>query len=366
MPVDAVHRSAFVLFRHADSDLLDLTFYRGGVDVEPAGRLAAMSAISGEEHPISLEELRLLGELPRRRWVPIEEVGADAGAILDLARKGLVVTNARSGPLAELRRREDRLEREQWNPVAAIHHFCDRWRGVDHRAPPDWSPTPAVIEQAVDQLVSRLGPPPPHFAPARSGAAVDLPLAEPEGGSADVLRRRRTTRSFDRSRPLSLEHLAAVLRVAFGCRGYVRLSRDFATLRKTSPSGGAMHPIEAYPLVTAVEGIEPGLYHYEVERHALRIVQELDQPTARDLAGELVTQQAGLCDASALVVLDSPVLPELLEVPALAERLLGAVDGRRPPEPDFPAGLHRARPRRLRHRGDQLADDRGAARARRL
>jgi hypothetical protein len=38
---------------------------------------------------------------------------------------------------------------------------------------------------------------------------------------------------------------------------------------KTSPSGGARHPIEAYVLVRRVTGIRPGVYHYSVKRHAL-------------------------------------------------------------------------------------------------
>ncbi len=40
-------------------------------------------------------------------------------------------------------------------------------------------------------------------------------------------------------------------------------------LLKTSPSGGARHPIEAYPVVLRVAGVAPGVYHYSVRHHAL-------------------------------------------------------------------------------------------------
>ena len=41
-------------------------------------------------------------------------------------------------------------------------------------------------------------------------------------------------------------------------------------LKKTSPSGGAMHPTEAYFIVHRVEGLLPGLYHYNSVEHALQ------------------------------------------------------------------------------------------------
>lgn len=47
-------------------------------------------------------------------------------------------------------------------------------------------------------------------------------------------------------------------------------------LLKTSPSGGARQPIEAYPCVLNVEGVEPGFYHYSVKRHELELVSGCD------------------------------------------------------------------------------------------
>ena len=38
---------------------------------------------------------------------------------------------------------------------------------------------------------------------------------------------------------------------------------------KTSPSGGALHPIEAYVLARNVKGLSPGLYHYDAADHCL-------------------------------------------------------------------------------------------------
>jgi SagB-type dehydrogenase family enzyme len=42
---------------------------------------------------------------------------------------------------------------------------------------------------------------------------------------------------------------------------------------RPSPSGGASHPLEIYPLVRECDGLAPGLYHYQPDRHALARVE---------------------------------------------------------------------------------------------
>ena len=71
-----------------------------------------------------------------------------------------------------------------------------------------------------------------------------------------------------------------VLRLRLGLpRRPPALGDDVVVLRKTSPSGGSLHPIEVYPLVRAVEGIEPGLYHYNVEHHGLEPIERARRRT---------------------------------------------------------------------------------------
>ena len=63
---------------------------------------------------------------------------------------------------------------------------------------------------------------------------------------------------------------------------------DFDVLKKTSPSGGALHPTEAYLIVRQVEGIAPGLYHYRAADHALQPLEfdlEASPGDARHQAG---------------------------------------------------------------------------------
>jgi Nitroreductase family len=79
--------------------------------------------------------------------------------------------------------------------------------------------------------------------------------------------------AFDPSVPMALEDLATVLFFVFGCHGLCRMSDDFVGLKKTSPSGGGLHPIEAYPLIVNVTELRPGIYHYDVEHHSLSLME---------------------------------------------------------------------------------------------
>nr|WP_260408226.1 SagB family peptide dehydrogenase [Planomonospora venezuelensis] len=86
---------------------------------------------------------------------------------------------------------------------------------------------------------------------------------------AEALRRRRTGRRLDPGRPVPLAALAALLHWTARPLHRVGLG-DFGTaVLKAVPSAGSCHPIEVYPLVVNVAGIEPGIYRYAPGEHAL-------------------------------------------------------------------------------------------------
>jgi putative peptide maturation dehydrogenase len=233
--------------------------------------------------------------VPERGWV---EVG-ESSHISELVGRGLLLTAEDS----DLRDREDRLARE-WLPAAALYHFSTRRRGSDLQVPADADEIAAGADEAAARFVDRHGPPPGHFhSLARPRRVDELPLVPKTGGLYDALADRRTTRGFDPDRPLALEQLALLLYEVFGCRGYAVIHPDVVTLRKSSPSAGGLHPIEAYPLIRNVDGVEPGLYHYGARDHVLELVAPFDQPAAEAAIGQLTAGQAWLGSAGAAIVL---------------------------------------------------------------
>ena len=175
-----------------------------------------------------------------------------------------------------------------WNLEAALYYFLSRWRGIDMRRLAGQDETSDLLpptDEAVRALVDHLGPPPSAFSSVEAPLAVrELPLVERKGELYDVLLRRRTTRSFNQGAPLAQWELAVVLRYVFGYHGYVPLLGQMATLKRTSPSAGGFHPVEAYPLILAVDELDPGLYHYNPARHALELLAPLGVDEARAAA----------------------------------------------------------------------------------
>jgi len=150
-------------------------------------------------------------------------------------------------------------------------------------------------------FVERYGPPPSHF--HSRGEAIPLAPGDRNGPLFEALATRHTSRGFDREAPLAAAELSTVLRYVWGCHGTARLGDDLVVLKKTSPSGGSLHPIEVYPLVRAVEGIEPGLYHYSVESHGLEPVERMGAAEAEALGNAFLGGQWYFASAAVLFVM---------------------------------------------------------------
>jgi SagB-type dehydrogenase family enzyme len=158
---------------------------------------------------------------------------------------------------------------ERWNPEAGFFHTATK----DVRF---WSPLEA-IRQA--RLQARQWPMPRPTKRYRGAGVTDLP--RPAGGEfASVLKNRRTWRRFS-TKPVTIAELGTVLGLSSGVQQWVSSGPHELPL-KTSPSGGARHPIECYVLVRNVRGLKPGLYHYAAARHALERLR--GSPTVKRIA----------------------------------------------------------------------------------
>jgi putative peptide maturation dehydrogenase len=250
----------------------------------------AISLLQGEEYPISREELELALSVPCRGWAEVED--GRAGQARELAGKGVLVTDDEDEELARLRARDEQLTASDWDLYGALHYLMTKWRDVDLRVSPDEGEFPSITEQALAEFVAWRGRPPDPFKTLEQPRAVhELPLVRPEGTLYETLAARKTTRGYDRSQRMSPEELAVVLHQVWGCQATTPILGDLFVIKRTSPSGGGLHPVEAYPIVSGVEGIDPGIYHYNVRDHSLELLEPLREEEAVALAADFTCGQ---------------------------------------------------------------------------
>ena len=99
--------------------------------------------------------------------------------------------------------------------------------------------------------------------PASPKIKLDKP--EVKGGMPlwEAIQIRQSIRNY-KNTPLEKSHLSQLL---WATQGISREAMDFEF--RTAPSAGALYPVETYLILNNVEGIEPGVYHYNVKNHQL-------------------------------------------------------------------------------------------------
>jgi SagB-type dehydrogenase family enzyme len=157
----------------------------------------------------------------------------------------------------------------------------------------DWT-----LEQKMQAIAD--APQPPLFKKTGGVKSIPLPLHEKETDSFfDTLHARRTQRTFSQQ-PASLDNVSKLLQTTWGVQGYID-SPGFGPLAlKTSPSGGARHPIEVYLMALRVDGLDPGLYHYDAKDHALEPISSRATP---QVAQDYCAGQSYVADAAALFIM---------------------------------------------------------------
>lgn len=279
-----------------DADLLRL------VAATPAAvartRWVALAPHLGEECILEAGDLAVFDRL-----APGEAVGRDSleqafgsARIARLVDAGLLIGDHAAH--AELDRRDGRLQSGGWWGPAALVQAFGRWDGVDVAATEaaEGRRTPA-------RMIAEGGLPPPEaLAIGAPEARIGLPA--PEIGSLDALLSARITcRNFDPAASVGSDDLSTLLHRVFGAQGAQEVAPGATMLKKHSPSGGGLHPIEAFVLVQRAEGLAAGLYHYHCVEHALEPLRPLEAHEAAAAARELVAGQAWFADAPVLVLM---------------------------------------------------------------
>lgn len=97
-------------------------------------------------------------------------------------------------------------------------------------------------------------------------------------GLTKCLELRRSAREFS-TKPLEKDDVARILQYSYG------VTKEFSspnflggsTVRfRAIPSAGGVFPLEVYPICMNVEGLDPGVYHYNVRDDALELLKGCD------------------------------------------------------------------------------------------
>jgi SagB-type dehydrogenase family enzyme len=195
------------------------------------------------------------------------------------------------------RRLRDRARRAAWPALAAHYHFGTR-------AVPVQQDEEVTAYDAYLERRARVESPPRPFKPVR-GRGIALPRAARAGEFSDAILSRRTWRGFGAT-PIARRDLGTLLDLTFGYQ-ITGTRQGVPVLFKTSPSGGACHPIEAYVLAWRVRGVPPGLYHYSPKTRRLHLVR---RGASADLAVSYLSGQTWFADAGAIVLMTA-VMPRV-------------------------------------------------------
>ncbi|MDY6790285.1 MAG: SagB/ThcOx family dehydrogenase [Thermodesulfobacteriota bacterium] len=107
--------------------------------------------------------------------------------------------------------------------------------------------------------------------PASGVKKMRIKLPEPKYNSdvslEEALLKRRSVRNYS-GEPLTLKEVSQLLWAAQG----ITSNRGF----RTSPSAGALYPLEVYLIVGNVQGLAVGIYLYKPDKHELVMISDRD------------------------------------------------------------------------------------------
>jgi SagB-type dehydrogenase family enzyme len=181
-----------------------------------------------------------------------------------------------------------------WNPEAGFFHAATK--DVPFVSP-------ILAERFSDGSTrangsSKAPAPPPPVKRYRGAKSIALPKPARDGEFPEVLLARRTWRRF-KTQPVKLDDLSLLLDLTAGIQHWALNASGERSPLKTSPSGGARHPIDVYVLALRVDGLARGLYHYAADRHRL---DRIRRGVPREGVVRYLPQQYWYRDAAALVL----------------------------------------------------------------
>lgn len=149
-----------------------------------------------------------------------------------------------------------------WSDAARLHMHVQSLANFDYSDPHGYrNDFRQMAEQVAQEGV------PESFKSYDSAGSIALTRRETRLGSSGV-----NPGSTELQMNWTVDYLSDFLRLVVGRTGWKKLAASGQHFTRTSPSGGARQPTEAYLLVADVAGMERGAYHYSVEHHRLELL----------------------------------------------------------------------------------------------
>ena len=141
------------------------------------------------------------------------------------------------------------------------------------------------------------GPPPDHKPyPGKRRVALPEPIAEPARTLAEIVRQWAPAQGFGGG-SMTLAQLGRLLHFTNGVTMKLPPGGK-GTARRAAPSAGALYSGEVYVAAARVQGLEPGVYYYEVAQHRLvevaagfepaRLASALERPASIEAAAATI------------------------------------------------------------------------------
>ena len=238
--------------------------------------------------PIATEVLNFFS-----RWLPAGALFRRLPQYSPSSLRAAINELARHSLLQRSDRKPQAFERamvawKDWNPAAGFFHFTGRDLPFEADL--------VRMGRYMKGLTQEKAMPVPEKHYPRAAQTI-LPPPRVDGEFTRVLTTRRTWRRFAPGK-LALADFATLLGLTWGVREWVAVPPLGRFAVKTSPSGGALHPIEAYVVARDVEGISPGIYHYDATRHRLELLR---RDATRKQMSDYVIGQRWFSEAAAFV-----------------------------------------------------------------
>lgn len=196
---------------------------------------------------------------------------------------GLVVRGT-----AEAAKDEEYSRAWEWGESAGFYHFGIR----DNQ----FMTGPETVKHLTGTQARRPAPR-SHTTNAESSRVHRLSRPDTANPVFRTIVQRRSERQFAPT-ALAESHLADCLFSGLAITGFFEDPVLGRLPLKTTPSGGARNPYEAFVLMSNVQGLEPGVYHYSASEHNLGFVSKTSVT-----GGEILGGQEWATSAAAVIVL---------------------------------------------------------------